>query len=146
MLTTGKHVITLTATDSNGMSSQAHINLDVAEAGSAVVPTLQSSPASVYVTAPFGGPTVPYTLTLRSSSDTELNWTATKNIPWLTVDHSSGITPSDLNLTFDPTGLPVGVHTGTLTISSQQAGNNPIQVLVSLEVTGNAVHLPVIVR
>ena len=47
-------------------------------------------------------------------------------------------------VTIDPSGLPVGVHYGTITLTSDAAENDPVEVLVVLEVTGYAVRLPAI--
>jgi hypothetical protein len=143
-LTAGTHVITLTATDSDGMAGQAQRNIVVGDENSVEVRNLEFSPNGIYVVSPFGGPTVPYTLTVRSSSETEINWTAVEDIPWLSLDQGSGTTPSELTLTFDPSGLLVGVHTDVIVFSSTGAGNSPAQYMVTLEVTGNTVYLPII--
>lgn len=145
-LTTGAHVITLTVTDSNGMSAVVQRNITVADEEYVETSSLETSPTNVYVTARFGDPAVDYLMTLRSSGETEFEWSASESLPWLSLDAVSGMTPTDLNLTFDPAGLSVGVYTGVITLTSETAANSPLEVLVTLEITGEALYLPTINR
>ncbi len=145
-LTTGVHTITLTVTDSDAMAGMEQLSIEISEAGTLETNDLDFSPTEIFTEGAFGGPTVPYTVTVRTTGDTELDWTASENLPWLSLDQSAGTTPTELILTFDPSGLPVGVHTGVVEFSSTQAGNSPADLLVSFEVTGNAVYLPGILR
>ncbi|MEJ2600794.1 MAG: hypothetical protein P8Z00_20855 [Anaerolineales bacterium] len=93
-----------------------------------------------------GDPSFPYTLTLRSTSQVELDWTASEDAPWLSLADTSGTTPSDLMLTIDPSQLRVGLHTTKITFTSSQAGNSPVEVNVALQVTGKALFLPLVTR
>lgn len=145
-LSTGVHAITLTVTDSNGMSSMDMRTIEIAEEGSIEANNLESSPAGIYVTTGFGDPAIPYIVTLRSSGETELDWDLSEDIPWLSVGQNTGTTPSELTLTFDPSGLPVGIYSEVIQINSDQASNNPLELLVTLQVTGEALYLPVIFR
>jgi hypothetical protein len=94
--------------------------------------------------ASFGDPAFPYTLTLRSTSQVELDWNASADAAWLTLPAASGSTPNDLALTIDPSQLPVGLHKAMITFSSTQAGNSPVEVSVTLQVTGKALFLPLL--
>jgi hypothetical protein len=145
-LTTGTHVITLEVTDSDGMSSQVQRTIVVTEEDTPEAINIEVAPIEVEVVSGFGGAPFQYTLTVRSSSDTELDWTASENIPWLTMDTSGGTTPYDLVLTIDPGGLSVGNHTGKISFSSAQAGNSPFEVTITLQVTGQAIYLPITSR
>ncbi len=146
-LSTGHHVITLTVTDSNHMSTQVQRAIDVVPAGTAVATNLQASPFGVGVNINFGDPVSPYTVTLRSSSATEINWTAAENIPWLSLNATSGQTPFDLVLTIDPSQQTAGTHIGTITFTSGQAGNSPVALPVTLQINGQVLlYLPVIRR
>ena len=104
---------------------------------------LAVAPFGVGLAAAFGGPAVQQALTVRSTGDTEFAWTASENIPWLTLSKTTGQSPADLVLTIDPKNLPVGTHTGTISFSSGQAGNSPVEVTVTLQVTGRVVFLPI---
>jgi serine protease AprX len=61
------------------------------------------------------------------------------DIPWLSVSPDSGTTTpgstSDVDVTFDSTGLAIGVYTGTLCIESNDPTNSLVQVPVTLNVT-----------
>ncbi len=118
--------------------------IEIAEEDAPEASNLQSAPNLVYAVAGFNSPTQPYSTTLRSSSETELDWTASESIPWLSLVSNAGTTPSELMLTIDPSGLGIGLHLGVITISSPQAANSPFELPVTLEITGNAVFMPII--
>jgi hypothetical protein len=145
-LSTGSHVLTLQVTDSDGMSGQAQRTIEIAEEGTPEEINLAVSPIGVGVVVAMGSAPVTETLTLRSSSETDLDWTASEDISWLTWAPTAGQTPSDLVLTIDPHGLAVGTYTGQIVFSSPQAENSPVQVPVTLHVTGNTLYLPIVVR
>jgi hypothetical protein len=145
-LSTGTHVITLTVTDSDGMSAQAQRTIEIAEEGAAEALSLDAAPLGIAVVAPLGAPALPYTITLRTTGETELDWTAAEDIPWLSLESASGQTPTDLVATIDPSQLPVGLHCGTITFTSAGAGNSPVVVPVTLQVSGYALRLPMISR
>ncbi len=60
------------------------------------------------------------------------------DIPWLSVSPTSGTTPvltsSDVNVTFDSTGLSTGVYTGTMCISSNDIDESLLRIPVTLTV------------
>jgi hypothetical protein len=143
-LTTGAHVITLEVTDSDGMTSQAQRDIVIAEEDAPEAINMELSPFGVGVVVPLGSAAVQEPLSVRSTSETELDWTASEDIPWLSMDFAAGQSPSDLVLTIDPSHLPVGVYSGKITFSSLQAGNSPTEVNVTLQVTGETQFLPII--
>ena len=141
-LSTGTHVITLLATDSNGMTSQAQRTITISEESVPVAVNMELSPFSTGVVVAFHSPAVQQPLTVRSLSAAELDWTASESIPWLSLDQSSGTSPADLVMTIDPTGLSVGMYSGTITFTSPTAVNSPQMVTVNLQVTGHVIYLP----
>jgi hypothetical protein len=141
-LTTGSHTITLTVTDSDGMSSEASRQITISEEDAPEVNILEANPSVIYLVGEFQGPSQHITDTLRSSGDTEMDWSASEDIPWLTLDQSSGKTPSELGMTVNPSGLSVGLHSGIITFNSPQSTGAPLELLVTLQVNGNAVFLP----
>ncbi|PYO37884.1 MAG: hypothetical protein DMD29_14640, partial [Gemmatimonadetes bacterium] len=107
-------------------------------------------PAGIYVdtvvvTAPgaTGSPdSIPVTLTLQQpvlavapSSVTSLNWSASlaPSVSWLSLSGSPGLAPSDLVLALNPTG-PAGTLTDTVVITSADANNSPLKVLVTFRI------------
>jgi len=145
-LSTGTHTISLTATDSNAMSDQEQITIHVL-AGDVPEPTnLDVSPSSIAVVSGFGDPAEMISMTIRSSSGTPLDWTASEDSSWISLSGSAGTSPSDLQVTIDPDGLLPGVYMDTLTFTSQGADNSPVEVPVTLEVTGSTIYLPLIMK
>jgi hypothetical protein len=63
-----------------------------------------------------------------------LNWEARADAPWLTVSPASGVAPSLLNATVNAAGLPIGTYHATITVSSTNASNSPVRLLVTLTV------------
>lgn len=63
-----------------------------------------------------------------------LNWTAAKNVSWLTCTPSSGINGATIEVTIDPTGLGNGTYNDTITISDPAATDSPKMVTVYLTV------------
>ena len=145
-LTTGHHVITLVATDSDGMSTQVQVPIDVVQEDTPEALNLDVAPFGLGLVTPFRGDPFQTSLTLNSSGDTELNWTASEDVPWLSLDTSTGQTPANLTLTIDPSQLTVGTFYGKITLTSATAGNSPIEVNITLQVTGRAVYLPLLPR
>ena len=145
-LTTGNHVITLQVTDSNGMSTQVQRSITITDESTPEANNLDVAPVGAGAVVAVGSVPVTQTLSVRSSGEAVLDWTAGENLPWLTLNTGAGQTPTDPVLTINPGGMPVGIFTGTITFSSAQAVNSPFQVHVTLQVTGHAVYLPVVMR
>jgi hypothetical protein len=140
-------VITLQATDSDESSGQATRTIEILE-GTADEPLdLSVMPASLGV-ARFArqGPAT-YPFSLRSSGEQVLEWNAGEDAAWLRLDATSGSTPSDIQLTVDPTGLEPGTYRGALTVRSVDARNSPVTVPVVLQVEELCtIYLPVVQR
>jgi len=88
-------------------------------------PLINASPAYINVTAVAGATgAVQQNISLTSTDSTSgLNFTATAitnppGLTWLTVAPQTGSTPSVLNVTFNPSNLPVGTYMGQIQISS----------------------------
>ncbi len=145
-LTTGDHVITLQVTDSDGTSTQVQRSITIANEGAPEPNNLDVAPVGVVSVIAFPGAPVTQTLSVRSSGESVLDWTASENLPWLTLDTNAGQTPTDPIVTIDPSAMPVGTFSGTITFTSTQAANSPLAVHVTLQVTGQAVYLPLIMR
>jgi hypothetical protein len=74
-----------------------------------------------------------------------LNWAASSDVGWLTLDITSGVIAAggqqDVMLTVDISGLAAGAYYATLTVSAPQAVNSPRTVTVSL-VIGDRLDVP----
>ncbi len=146
LLSTGEHVITLTATDSHGLTGQAEVKVVIGDENLALPLELAVAPAGIGVVADFASGPQEYPVSLRSLGESELSWTATENLPWLSVSLASGQTPTDALLTFTPGTLAVGEYHGTVTFSAPGAANSPVTLPVTLQVTGRTLYLPLIRR
>lgn len=79
------------------------------------------------------------TITVNSSTATQFTFTATPSDPWITVTPTSATTPGSFQVTVDPSGLPVGTSSGTVTISAPDVHNSPQVVRINVNVQGSAV-------
>lgn len=166
-LPVGTNVITLRATNSQGLTASATVTVNVGDDLNLPGPTLTASPDKVgwHITS---GETAlqQYTVSINNSGSGSLNWNASDNASWLSLSVSSGSVssgdPSALVLTADPSGLADNTtHQATLTITKPASGSVPaqtVEILVVLSIgdvwsispaiaplTGR-VYMPVIVR
>jgi len=79
---------------------------------------------------------------INNSGDGQLNWSITNDADWLVVTPSSGSGPGVLTVEANQTGLGTGTYHGTLTVSSQNAGNSPQTVNVQLDVYSPGTTMP----
>ena len=140
-LAAGINVITLTATNSAGLTASTRITVFVDDDLSDIGSTLMASPDSFAFT--FGGNAeVAQTQTLQvvNVAGTGMEWSATSNVPWLTLSAASGNADrSDVVLTANPAGLANGDYTGQITLTN--TSSTPAQVVVvpvSLSINNNA--------
>ena len=93
------------------------------------VPAVNSS----YIT---GGPTpLPVTVNLASSSSAlQFQVPSPGQATWLSVGPNIGTTPTNITLTFDPTGLAPGVYQTILTASAIGTQTQPVTLPVSFSV------------
>jgi hypothetical protein len=139
LLPPGTDVITLTATNSAGLSASTGITVHVDDSIDPDGPTMQVSPGSV--TWHIGSDvTTPQTQTLTVSNfgTGSLTWEVSSNSAWLTVSRTSGSDGDTLVTTGDPTGLKNGdTRSGQLTFTTTSNGyTQTLRVPVSL-IRGN---------
>lgn len=102
----------------------------------APTPTIGLSATSLSFTAPQGeNSPAAKTVALTNSGTGTLNWTATENTSWLTLNPASGTGAGTLNINVSPTGLTAGTYSAPITIAASGATNTPSTVLVTLTVT-----------
>lgn len=136
-LPVGVNKITLTATNSAGLSASASVTVIVDDNLNLPGPTLSVGPTQIgWHVAP--GTTTPQTaqLTISNAGSGDLNWTASSNQPWLTVSAASGTVKAregatKLTVTANPSGLQRDKsHLATLTLSKPASGGEPAQTIV----------------
>jgi hypothetical protein len=132
-LTDGQYdaVITISAVEPNVIGSPATIPVTL----TVIRQQLLVSPNTLNMFHQING-TLDSNVLLIDSSGGVLDWTATADVPWLTVSTSSGSTsatvPISLNQLSD--SLPEGFHNATVSVTSPNAINSPTAVSVSLNV------------
>jgi hypothetical protein len=151
----GTNAITLTATNSQGLSATASITVVVRDSLDLLGPTLSASPQQLAFGFP-RNPTTTQTATLDISNmgSGTLTWTASENAAWLTLGATGGSAPASLALTINPAGVPNGASLNT--VLTLQSSNSPvtqtveIPVLMSVGVLFNDparyVYLPIVIK
>ncbi len=133
-LSEGTHIITLTATDSDGQTGTTSITIHIYRHFS----SLTVEPNSISRIAEHGS-TRPSNdiIHVNHLGDHSISWSATKDQNWITLGPTTGTTtPAELVVTTDPTGLEIGTYNSTITITSSDAEINSSQTIpVTLEVT-----------
>lgn len=80
----------------------------------------------------------PQTFRVRNTGEGNLSYNVSSDKGWLVVNPVSGTSTGEwdtITVSTDITNLPVGVHTGTVSISSSEAYNSPVRINVSVTVT-----------
>ncbi len=96
-------------------------------------PLLNVGLPAINVTALAGSTTaIPQTISVTSTDNSSQNFTATATtspagLTWLSVTPNSGVTPTNLQVTINPTGLGIGTYSGTISI--QGTGSVPAQTV-----------------
>ncbi len=127
-LVEGTHTITLTATDSTNRTGTATVSVRVFRTRPVFPPALSVGSGNLNFTPKTTLQTIP----VRNSGDGTLTWTATADQPWIKLSDSTGTDLSNIDVTIIPGGLPFGILTGKITITSPEATNSPQVVNVNL--------------
>ena len=78
--------------------------------------------------------TTPQDVRITNRGGGTLNWHASSTANWLNVSPQSGSGDSLASIAVNPSGLPVGSYSGTVTINDVNASNNPQTIIVDLTV------------
>jgi hypothetical protein len=73
-------------------------------------------------------------LSITNTGGGTLNWTATVNQAWLSVNPTGGTAPSSVAVNVSTAGLTAGTYNGAITVTAPGVGNSPQVVPVSLSV------------
>jgi hypothetical protein len=108
-------------------------------------PFLQVEPQSLGFTIEGQNPD-PETLLVRNIGEKVLNYTIEVDSDWMTITPTSGNLKKDdeeeLQLIIDARTVDEGVHTGTITFTSNEAINSPLNVSVTLDVLAPPIYPP----
>jgi len=129
--------ITIMAAATNSPQTIA-VNLTVE-----TVPLIVRSPASLSTECYLGKDASARTFSVSNGGGGTLNYSITSNRTWMSVHPASGSSTGEadnIGVEFATASLAVGVHTGTITIASGDAGNSPqtVEVSVTVYASGDA--------
>ncbi|MBD3333778.1 T9SS type A sorting domain-containing protein [candidate division GN15 bacterium] len=71
---------------------------------------------------------------IEEISDANVDYNLTVIPSWIVPSPMSGTTPDSITVDIDVTGVPVGTYTDSILVASDAASNDPLFVVVSLEV------------
>jgi len=96
------------------------------ESPGTVIPALGLGKSSIRFTVTTGqtvGPKSVKVLNLDPMGITgSIGWTASEDVPWLTVSPAAGETPGSIALTVNAAGLAAGTYTGTVVVKATTSG------------------------
>ena len=128
----GSYPLTVTGTG-GGITHTATVTLTVTSVSPN--PNLILTPSNLSYSYQIGGSTPAAQKVAVTSSGAVLSFTADPSATWITVTPTGGSTPGSLSVGINPTGLAVGTHTGTVTVTAPSAANSPQTVHVTLTVS-----------
>ena len=145
-LASGLHLISLKVTDANGAMTTELREVTVSEALHQGDSALVAAPSNSRFVATVGN-TAPLTdtLSVRDAAEGDLTWTATTDAAWLSLEQTTGLAPSDVELRVNPTGLATGTYTGTVTLSASVVPSKTLLVVLQVQPPFRT-YLPVVVR
>ena len=84
-----------------------------------IVPQISAVPGELVFSATQGGPATAPKLIMVSSNGPVLEWiaAASASAPWIRLQQTRGTTPSELAVMVNPSGLPSGIHRGSVEIA-----------------------------
>jgi hypothetical protein len=131
-LPVGTDVITLTATNNLNLSAATHITVTVDDDLKPLGPTLSVAPSQVnWQVAPGTLASQTSQLAIANVGSGSVNWTASSDQSWLTLNALSGGAPFTLTVSANPAGMINGqVRTAHITLTKPADSNGPEQDIV----------------
>jgi hypothetical protein len=115
---------------------------DPLHTGALIQPKLRPSAPSLALMVQQGAPAQTISVALKDDAGGAIDWSATKDQPWISLNATNGTTPDTLNITIDPGNMGLGTYTGAVSLSSSV--NSPtIDVTLIIVDQINRVYLPI---
>ena len=124
----GQYQGSVTITANSAASEVIDVNLTVLPNA-----ILSVTPGSLAFASTVGMTPAGQALAIENIGGSTLYWNANVDQSWLTLNTTSGTAPFDLKVYADITSLPVGIYTGTITVTKQ--GDNPDMQLIPVTLT-----------
>jgi hypothetical protein len=135
----GSHNATITISDANATNNPQTIAVTLTVVAP---PAINRTPATLARTVTQGGNAASQTFTVANSGGGTLSYAISDNVSWLSCSPTSGTSTGEadtITVTYATTGLGVGTHNGTITISDPNASNNPQTIGVTVTVNKKTV-------
>jgi hypothetical protein len=115
----GANIVTLTATDSVGLSAATSITVNVTDDDRPLGPTLTVAPPELGF-GTVGQPAVmTATLSVGNMGSGQVHWSVRSDQPWLTASPASGTAPSKIVVSANPASLPTStIANGNLILTA----------------------------
>ncbi len=115
-----------------GPSAEWILTLDI---DNGITPEISLVPSSLSFVAYLGGSNPPSQVfqVVNSGSGT-LSWTAVDDMSWLEFTPDNGGNSVAVTCSSDITGLPIGIYSGSITVTDPAASNSPQTVSVTLTI------------
>jgi hypothetical protein len=138
-LTAGSYTGEITVSDVNASNSPQKLNvsLTVTGSGGPTVPQIHLDKTSMTFSLAEGNDSDSDTFTISNSGTGTLNWSASGNRAWISVNPTWGQDTGIVTVTVSSSGLTAGSYTGEITVSDVNASNSPQKLNVSLTITGS---------
>lgn len=135
-LLVGLNEITLSATNSSGLTASDTITVLVDDDLTLPGPVISAAPSFVGWQVSAGTTAIQSaTLTISNAGGGSLSWTTAEDAPWLSIGDDTGTVPAELTLFADPSGIPVSTTVNTtLSLSSDDPEVESLLIPVSLSV------------
>jgi hypothetical protein len=137
-LTAGTYAgtITVSATGATGSPRTVTVNLTVTAPPASAA--LSVTPAALTFSGPPNTALPAQGISIANTGGGTLTWSASDNVPWLTLGATSGTAPSTVAVNVNTTGLAAGTHNATISVTSPDATNSPQSVAVTLIVESSS--------
>lgn len=127
----GSETITFRATDPGALFSENAATFTV----QAAVPVIVLNDDSLFFSGYEHGPNpAGKMIIITNGGNGTLNWNASESEAWMSLTSASGTAPGNTTVNVDISGLTIGRHTSTVSITAAGASNSPQSVVIVVDI------------
>ncbi|MDA0180301.1 PQQ-dependent sugar dehydrogenase [Solirubrobacter phytolaccae] len=135
-LAVGTHTATVTVSAPGASDAPRTVEVSVTVEPPAAPPVLATAPTSLAFSATEGAATVETkAINVTNTGGGTLSFSASADVPWLTVTPSADTAPRTVSVRPSTAGLAPGVHAGVVTIVSAGVSGSPRTIPVTFTIT-----------